>query len=83
MLLIHCAVKQEVGGQGLVTLAEQERLDAAVAVEAQRLQPLYCSLFLLRQVHCNCAGWQPCHMHANPPMRNGAMHSWSGPHING
>ena len=34
-LLLHGAVEQEIGGQGLIPLAQQECLNAAVTVKAQ------------------------------------------------
>lgn len=60
LLLLHGAVKQEVGGQGLIALTEQECLDAAVSVKAQSLQAPNCCLFLLCQVHCHCTWGQAC-----------------------
>jgi hypothetical protein len=66
-LIVHGAVEQEVGGKGLVALAEQKGLDAAVAVKAERLQPLDGRLLLLRQVHRHCAGRQGC-AHQQPHM---------------
>lgn len=59
-LLVHGAVKQEIGSQRFIALAEQERLDAAVAVEAERLEPLDGGLLLLCQVHRHCARRQVC-----------------------
>lgn len=61
--LVHGGVEEEVGGQGLVALAQQEGLDAAVAVEAQRLQALHRRLLLLAQLHRHSAGRQPCAAH--------------------
>lgn len=59
-LLLHGAVKEEVGGQGLIPLAQQERLDAAVAIKAQALQAANGGLLLLGQVYCDCARGQAC-----------------------
>ena len=59
-LLLHGAVKQEVGGQGLIPLAQQECLNAAVAVKAQALQTANGCLLLLCQMYGNCARGQAC-----------------------
>ena len=59
-LLLHGAVKEEVGGQGLIPLAQQERLDAAVAVKTQALQTANGCLLLLSQMYCDCARGQAC-----------------------
>ena len=59
-LLLHGAVEQEIGGQGLIPLAQQECLNAAVTVKAQALQTANGCLLLLGQMYCNCAWRQTC-----------------------